>query len=174
MRRVLILGPYGSGKSTFAKKLGEVTGLELWYLDSIWFLRNGAHIDRTTFESRVGGILERDSWIMEGNYLGTLERRLARCDTVFLLDIPTDICIEGIRVRDGKVREGHPAPQTETRELILATRNFRAQSMPVIYELIRKYHRGRDICIFHSRREVDEYLQELGTGRALRLRGEGR
>ena len=36
MKKVLILGCPGAGKSTFARKLRDKTGLPLYYLDMIW------------------------------------------------------------------------------------------------------------------------------------------
>ena len=36
MKRILVIGCPGAGKSTFARALRDRTGLPLWYLDQIW------------------------------------------------------------------------------------------------------------------------------------------
>ena len=92
MKRVIVIGSPGSGKTTFAEKLNKRTGLPLYYLDAIWHKPDKTHISREEFDSRLSEILARDSWIIDGNFSRTLESRLAECDTVFLFDLPTVGC----------------------------------------------------------------------------------
>ena len=86
MKRVLVIGCPGAGKSTFARALRDRTGLPLYYLDRIWHRPDGSHIEREEFTGRLTEILSRDRWIVDGNYLHTLKLRLQACDTVFMLD----------------------------------------------------------------------------------------
>ena len=93
MERVLIVGCPGGGKSTFARALRDRTGLSLHYLDRIWHRADGSHLSREEFDRRLAELLAGDRWILDGNYLRTLEPRLARCDTVFFLDYPPALCL---------------------------------------------------------------------------------
>ena len=163
MKRAIILGPYGAGKSTFARRLCDKTGLPLYYLDNIWFLPDRTSIDQFVFEARVFKLAGQDRWIIEGNYLNcSVENRLIRSDAIFLLDFPPDVCIDGIRERAGKRTESRPfVERVGNGDLIAKTRAFRENSMPRIYELIRRYGRGREVWVFHSRREADEFLETL-------------
>ena len=86
MKRVLVIGSPGAGKSTFARKLRDGTGLPLYYLDMVWHRSDRTNISREEFDQRLCEILEKDRWIVDGNYLRTLEMRLNACDTVFFLD----------------------------------------------------------------------------------------
>ena len=86
MKRILVIGCPGAGKSTFARALRDRTGLPLWYLDQIWHRPDRATISRAEFDARLTGLLRGDAWIIDGNYLRTLELRLRAADTVFLLD----------------------------------------------------------------------------------------
>ena len=88
MKRVLVIGSPGAGKSTFARKLRDGTGLPLYYLDMVWHRSDRTNISREEFDQRLCEILEKDRWIVDGNYLRTLEMRLHACDTVFFLDYP--------------------------------------------------------------------------------------
>ena len=109
MKRVLIVGCPGSGKSTLARALRDRTGLPLYYLDQIWHRPDGTHISPEAFDARLFSILSQEQWILDGNYLRTLPQRLQRCDTVFWLDYPCSVCLEGAaRVSEnrGKICRG--------------------------------------------------------------------
>ena len=108
MKRVLIIGCPGAGKSTFARRLRDCVGLPLHYLDQLWHRPDGSTRSRPEFDARLAEILCQDRWIIDGNYLRTLERRLERCDTVFLLDYPLEVCLAGAAARIGLPREGIP------------------------------------------------------------------
>ena len=47
MERILVVGSPGSGKSTFSRALGELTGLPLIYLDRLFW-----NADKTTVENK--------------------------------------------------------------------------------------------------------------------------
>ena len=88
MLKIIIIGSPGSGKSTFARKLSSAAGIPLYYLDMLWHKPDGTNISRETFDANLNEIIQKDTWIIDGNYQRTLETRLKECDTVFLLDFP--------------------------------------------------------------------------------------
>lgn len=98
----MVIGCPGAGKSTFAKRLHEVTGLPLYYLDMLWHKPDRTNIPRDEFDARLEEIVRKDKWIIDGNYQRTLEMRLKECDTVFLLDYPLEVCLAGAQSRIGK------------------------------------------------------------------------
>lgn len=102
MLKILVIGSPGAGKSTFARKLRNVTGLPLYYLDMLWHNPNRTNISREEFDARLSEIVKMEEWIIDGNYQRTLEMRLRECDTVFLLDYPLEICLLGAESRIGK------------------------------------------------------------------------
>ena len=159
MKKVIVIGCPGSGKTTFAEKLHKKTGLPLYYLDAIWHKPDRTHISRDEFDDRIGEILALDEWIIDGNYSRTIERRLATCDTVFLFDLPTEVCLEGATDRLGKGRYDMPWISTELdpkfkNEII----EFRKKKLPQIYDLIEKYGQNKKIVIFKLRKETDVFL----------------
>ena len=97
----MVIGCPGAGKSTFAKRLHEVTGLPLYYLDMLWHKPDRTNIPREEFDARLEEIVRKDKWIIDGNYQRTLELRLKECDTVFLLDYPLEVCLAGAQSRIG-------------------------------------------------------------------------
>ena len=95
MKKVLILGCPGAGKSTFARKLRDKTGLPLYYLDMIWHKPDRTTITKQEFDAKLSEIIKQEEWIIDGNYGRTLEMRFEECDTVFFLDLPTNVCLAG-------------------------------------------------------------------------------
>ena len=114
MKKVIVIGCPGSGKTTFAEKLNKCTGLPLYYLDAIWHKPDKTHISRDEFDERIREIFNTHEWIIDGNYNRTIEMRLQQCDTVFLFDLPTDVCLQGAKERLGKGRYDLPWIEKES------------------------------------------------------------
>ena len=164
MKKVLIIGCSGSGKSTFARKLAAVTGLPLHYLDMMWHKPDKTTVSEEEFDGRLGALLKEEKWIIDGNYQRTLEMRLKECDTVFLLDIPVEECLRGAAERIGKQRVDLPWLETELdKEFEDFIRSYRETSLPRALALLEKYKEGRQIIVFKSRDEIDVYLKTLGA-----------
>ncbi len=165
MKRIIVIGCPGSGKSTFARKLKDLTGLPLHYLDMIWHKPDKTNVAREEFDSKLDDILAEECWIIDGNYQRTMERRMEKCDTVFLLDYPTEICLEGAEMRIGQKREDMPWVEDEfDEEFRQWIMEFSENTLPKIYEMLQKYGDGRNIVIFKSRKDADEFLRGMGNG----------
>jgi adenylate kinase family enzyme len=93
MKRVIVIGSGGAGKSTFARKLAGVTGLPLIHLDRLYWRPGWIETPRDEWERIVRETVAGDEWIIDGNFGGTMEIRLGACDTVVLLDVPRFTCI---------------------------------------------------------------------------------
>ena len=86
MKKVIIIGCPGSGKTTFAEKLQRVTNLPLYYLDAIWHKPDRTHISREEYDKKLSEIFRTEEWIIDGNYSRTIEQRIHNSDTIFLFD----------------------------------------------------------------------------------------
>jgi len=162
MKKVIVIGCPGSGKTTFAEKLSEKTKLPLYYLDAIWHKPDKSHIPREEFDDRIEEIFKESEWIIDGNYKRTIERRLQQCDTVFLFDLPTAVCIQGVTDRIGKGRYDLPWLETELDpEFRKFIEDFPKDTLPYIYNLLGEYRDKMNVIIFRSREEADEYLNNL-------------
>ncbi len=161
MEKVLVIGSPGSGKSTFSRRLREITGLPLFYLDLLWHRVDKTTCSREEFDRELGEILKREEWILDGNYARTLPLRLAACDTVFWLDYPPEVCLEGIRERRGKPREDMPwIEMEEDEEFMEYVRSFPAVRRQEIQRHLEE-HPEKKIVVFHSRGESETFLASL-------------
>ena len=162
MKKVIIIGCPGSGKTTFAEKLNKITGLPLYHLDAIWHKPDKTHIPREDFDERIKEIFQTPEWIIDGNYSRTIEMRMQECDTVFLFDLPTEICIQGATERIGKGRYDLPWLETELDpEFEAFIKEFPETTLPKIYDFIEKYKSEKTVVIFKSRNDADEYIKKL-------------
>ncbi len=159
MKRAIVIGSPGAGKSTFARKLKDKTGLPLYYLDRIFHKPDRTTVTREEFDQKLQMILQTDRWIIDGNYQRTLPLRFEACTDVFFLDLPLDECLKGAASRIGTIREDMPWIEQEFdpdfRQYIL---DFPKDQLPGIYELIEQYQDSRRIIIFHSREEADNWI----------------
>ena len=97
MQKIIVIGSPGAGKSTFARRLRDISGLPLYYLDMIYHRSDKTAVSREEFDEKLMRILETERWIIDGNYRRTLELRLEKCTDVFLFDLPADVCLNGPR-----------------------------------------------------------------------------
>ena len=162
MLKIIIVGSPGDGKSTFARKLRDITGIPLFYLDMLWHKPDRTTVTQEEFNNRLNGILQKDRWIIDGNYQRTLEPRLQACDTVFLMDFPLETCISGAESRIGKKREDLPWTELEfDPEFKQWIQDFPKNRLPQLYEMIETYKDNKEIMVFHSRKEADDYLAAM-------------
>lgn len=161
MKKVIIIGCCGSGKSTFARQLHACTGIPLFHLDQLNWNVDKTTVEKNVFLNRVNEVIKQKEWIIDGNYGSSIEMRMQACDTVFFLDYPVDVCIQGIHERVGKVRTDIPWVEDEVDEdLIEFVRNYEKEDRPEILELLSKY-KEKDIHIFRNRKDAKIYLESL-------------
>ena len=94
MKRVVILGRGASGKSTLARRLGEITGLPVIELDKVFWRPGLAATPRDQWVVVQERLAAKDGWIMDGD-LGpydVVEVRLRAADTIILLDFSLVRC----------------------------------------------------------------------------------
>ena len=161
MNKIIVIGCPGSGKSRLSRKLRCKLEIPLWHLDMLYWNSDRTTLEKKTFLERLSAVLEKDKWIVDGNYMSTMEQRLEKCDTVIFLDFSVDDCILGVKERMGKPRDDMPWIEIEEdREFIEFIKSFNDIQRPVIMDLLERYG-DKNIVIFKSREEVDEFLEEL-------------
>jgi adenylate kinase family enzyme len=164
MKKILVIGSGGAGKSTFAQRLGAILGLEVIHLDSLYWSAGWVEMPKGEWKIKVEELLKKDSWIMDGNYGGTLDLRLTACDTVIFLDIPRSICLRRILKRRALYRrESRPdmaegCPERLTWQFIKWIWDYPRKRKPAILEKLKSYSHSKTVIVLKSQTEIESFL----------------
>lgn len=160
--KIIVVGPSGAGKSYFSKQLANITSLPLYHLDNIFWKEDRTHISREEFDEKLLKILEQDKWIIDGDYSRTYELRIRYADTIYFLDFPLEVALDGVEHRIGKPRDDIPWKEEtfdpEFKQWII---DWYKNMQPWIYHLVDKYKGSKDIIVFKTREEMNSYLDEF-------------
>jgi adenylate kinase family enzyme len=93
MRRILVIGSPGAGKSTAARRLAQHLGLPLVHLDREFFGPGWVEPPRAEWRKRVSALVAKPEWVMDGNYGSTFDLRIPRATDIVWLDLPRWRCL---------------------------------------------------------------------------------
>ena len=174
MRRVLVIGSGGSGKTTVAKQIAAKTGLPLIHLDQLfwhpgWVPTPDPEWDRVTDE-----LIARDAWVMDGNYGRTLPKRMAAADTVVFLDMPRVVCTWRILKRRfshfGRSRPdvAPGCPEHLTWEFLHWVWTYPSRRRPGVLRQVEAFRGAKAVHILRTSKDVRQFLAALQSPRKLR------
>src|SRR5215210_4030168 len=164
MRRVLVIGSGGAGKSTVAKRLGKLLDIEVKHLDKSYWQPGWTEPSKEDWLQKVTELTSGDSWIIDGNYGGTLEFRIQRCDTIIFLDMPRLLCLWRVTKRRLVYRKrsrpdmAEGCPERFNWEFVEWIWNYSRSSRPKVVRLLREYSATKQIVWLRSRADVEKYL----------------
>lgn len=168
MKKVVIIGSGGAGKSTFARRLHEMTGLNLIHLDKLYWKPNWVEPMKEDWENFLETELKKDEWIMDGHFGGTLELRLKYCDTAIFLDLPRTVCIYRAVKRWIKYYGTNRPDMTEgcnekiDLEFLGWIWNFPTIKKPKIEEKLRIFEKEKKVIRLRSQKEVENFFLNFG------------
>jgi adenylate kinase family enzyme len=166
MKKVLVIGSCGAGKSTFARRLHEATGLKLIHLDRFYHNPNWEEPSDEEWFQTVEKLIGEDEWIIDGNYGGSMERRLARCDTAIWLDFPRIVCTWRVLKRTMMYRKKTRPDMAEgcnerfEWEFTKYVWNFKRDKNPALESRLAKYD---EVKVFRlsSNSQVEQFFRQL-------------
>ncbi len=167
MKRVLVIGCGGSGKSTFSCELGKRTDLPVVHLDLLYWNPGWVKTPKEQWERVVMAALANDRWVMDGNYGGTLPLRLEACDTVVYLDMSRWICLARVvrrRAQAGWQRRPDLAPGCRERltwEFLVWIWNYHRLRRPKILNRLNQLQSSKAIYVLESAADVRQFLLGL-------------
>lgn len=164
MKKILVIGSSGAGKSTFSRRLGRITGIEVIHLDVLHWKPNWTEPGKEEWEETVREALKAERWIMDGNFGGTMEMRIRACDTVIFLDLPRALCVYRVLKRFVLYRrKTRPDMAAGCREkfdwkFIKWVWNFPRDTKPKIEKLLEKYRATKSVIHLNSRSDVENFF----------------
>lgn len=161
MRRILVVGSPGAGKSTFSKHLAARLGLPLTHLDDLYWNPGWQKVERGLWLSRLRVALAGERWVIDGNFAGTLLQRAYHADTVIFLMPPRLLCLCRAFTRQalGRYPHGQQRPGWPSRELLQDIWHFPAQAQWQLAQL--KTVPGLRLVVLRSDAEAKAFLQGL-------------
>ena len=167
MKKVLVIGSGGAGKSTFARRLGEALGLEVIHLDKLHWHAGWVETPKPVWRERVEELVRRDAWVMDGNYSGTLDVRLAACDTVIFLDVPRVVCVWRVLKRVATYRDGVRPDMAEgchekfDLKFLHWVWGYPERTRPKVLKLLAEHARDKRVVRLRKRAEVERFLADI-------------
>jgi adenylate kinase family enzyme len=168
VKKVIIIGSGGAGKSTLARKLGEVIGIKVHHLDALYWKPGWKMTGKDEWEEIVLKIIKEETWIIDGNFGGTMDIRAQAADTVIFLDYSTTRCLYGIIKRrityHGRTRPdmNEGCPEKLDWQFIKWVAEYKRKKAPAIIEKLEQYRlEGKEIYHFTTPLETEEFIAEL-------------
>ena len=166
MERIIIIGCGGAGKSTLARKLGEMLDIPVVHLDKLFWKPGWVETTAEEFDALLAMELVKDHWIMDGNFNRTMPERIKRCDTIIYLDFSRFACLTGVLKRIittyGTVRPdmGEGCPERIDLDFLKWVWNFNKNKRESYYKLLNEVENVETI-VLKNRRAVKLFLKSL-------------
>ena len=166
-QRVVVIGCSGAGKSTFARRLGDVTGLPVTHIDQLFWEPGWVLAPQQVYLARLEAVVSREAWIIEGVSTSTLDLRLPRTDAVIWLDRTRWACLGRVARRIatsyGEVRPdmAEGCPEQIDFEFLRYIWRFHGNYDHRIHAAIEKHGLNRRTIMIRSDREAQDYLTSL-------------
>lgn len=167
MKRIVIIGSGGAGKSTLAKRLGEILQIKVIHLDKLYWRPNWVETPKDEWIQTVTELLKKDSWILDGNFGGTMEMRLEACDTAIFLDLSRTVCLYRVLKRRLTYRKTNRPDMAEgchekvNLEFLGWIWNFRQTTRPKIEERLKKIESGKTVIRLKSAQEMENFISNV-------------
>ena len=167
MKKIIVIGCPGSGKSTMVFKMQDILkDYAVLHLDKVYHIDNNTRISSEELLKIIRDFAKNnEKWIIDGNYISSMEERITLADSVILLDIDTNTCIQNAINRSKKARTPDMAEGFDVSimkdDCLDFIAKFKNETLPKIMDLYQKYKDKKQFVILHNYKEVDEFLNNL-------------
>ncbi|MBA3468996.1 MAG: DNA topology modulation protein [Herpetosiphonaceae bacterium] len=171
MRRVVVIGSPGAGKSTFSQQLGRLLELPVIHLDSHFWRPGWVEPLRRDWAAQQLELIQQPGWIMDGYYGGTIDIRYGAADTIIFLDVPRTICLWRTLKRrvvyHSRQRPDMAAkcPESIDWPFIQYIWRYPAAKRPDVWRRLAELPSGKHIVHLDSSKAVKKFLLQLAVSR---------
>lgn len=166
MKRVIVIGCGGAGKSTFSCNLSDKLDIPVYHLDKIFWNRGWIETPQKEFDIKLKNLVNKEKWIIDGNYIRTLNMRAEKADTIIFINMPTYICLyRAIKRRVMYRRKNRPdmaegCPEGIDFEFFKWILTYNKTLRPEILEKLKKY-KGKSVIVLNGKKEVKNFIEKL-------------
>lgn len=167
MNKIILIGSGGSGKSTLAKRLGEKLNKEVYHLDALFWKPNWVGVSRDEQIEVQNELVQKEEWIIDGNYGGTMDIRLHAADTIIFLDINRVICVYRAFKRMVKYRNktrpdmGAGCPERLDFNFLKWIWDYPKKKRPEIVQRLDQLANEKNVIVLKSPKEVQLFLDKM-------------
>ena len=167
MHKILVIGCCGAGKSTFSKKVQAILKLELIHLDQYYHKPNWEEPKKVEWEKRVNNLVQKPSWIMDGNYSETMDIRIKNADTIIYLDYPILKCfwrvIKRVFKYNGIQRSdmANGCKEEFDLEFLYFVLMFNIRFRKEILTKLNLVKDKKEVCVFKTDKQADKFLAQI-------------
>ncbi|HLB43335.1 MAG TPA: hypothetical protein VJN02_10925 [Gammaproteobacteria bacterium] len=170
LNRIAVIGCPGSGKTTFSVALNKILKLSLYHLDLIYWNKNWERMPTDVWIKKIQEIAVFSNWIIDGNYIETLEIRVKEADFIIFFDYKTYKCLWNSvkrlfhwnkkidKIYDRNVTLVRPSIKQQTKLMNLILK-FNKHQRHQIYEIIIKHN--KQFIIFNNKNEAEKFLSKI-------------
>ncbi len=170
MKRIVILGSSGTGKTTLGRRLGEKLGLNTLHLDSVYWEKDWNNIDKIRFNTYMKQYLTKHrKWVIDGNYTNNkhFKYRLDLADTIILLDFGRQVSLHGIHERADDYKHQVRSDMAEgcvegiDQVFLQYVAGFHKVRTKYLKAIIKQYEHKKNVLIFKNRKELYDWYNSL-------------
>lgn len=167
MKKIIIIGSPGAGKSTLSRELSSILSIDLYHMDKLFWKPDWVSVSREELEEKLSQVVNKDSWIIDGNYLNTMDMRIERADTIIFLDYPLWLCLWGVFKRRFEYSKKTRPDITEgckenlNFEFLKFVVNFSRNQRKEVYEKLENLNNEKTIYIFKNRKSLKSFLMKV-------------
>ena len=165
MKRVIVIGCGGAGKSTFSRNLSDNLDIPVYHLDKLFWNRGWISTPQDEFDNKIQELANRDKWIIDGNYIRTFDMRAERADTIIFINMPTYVCFYRVIKRRVMYKDksrpdmAEGCPEGIDFEFFKWVLTYNKKIRPRILEKLKKYN-DKTVIILNSEKEVKDFIEK--------------
>lgn len=169
MKRIVIIGNGGSGKSTLGEKLSKILNIEVTHLDKITFKPGWIRVEESEFRKTLDEIISEENWIVEGwSYHSTLKKRLEASTVIIYLKFNIFFCYRNALLRHIKYsfrQNPYDPPNSpilkKTNKMVKAMWKVYKVYEPELQQMLEELKERKKIFVFENRKEVNRFLDNV-------------
>ncbi|RLL48347.1 DNA topology modulation protein [Oceanobacillus piezotolerans] len=167
MKKVILIGSGGAGKSTLARQLGEKLQINVYHLDALFWKPHWVGVPKDEQIKIQKNLVKKEEWIIDGNYGSTMDIRLHAADTVIFLDIHRTICLFCVLTRIFQYRNktrpdmGKGCKEKFNLGFIKWIWKYPKTKKPEILMSLAHLSKDKQIIILKTPKEVQQFLEKV-------------